>query len=244
MTILDALLALLPAQPVPVRNLVMGVHWTAVASLRCGMAASLRDDGNHGGQRVRDVGKLHTKTAQELAGWVKSDNPLEASLGMAALNSLLPETGHPASEVNAFQILQRRGQGKTVVMVGHFPPVDQLRQSGVRVLVLEQNPHGDDLPAAAAPQVLPLADILAITSTTLINHTLEGLLALRRPGSQVMLLGPSTPLTPLLFDYGVDLLSGTQVVDEPSALLTIQQGAAFPQVQGTRLVTLSRIAEG
>lgn len=241
--ILDVLLASLPSQPIPVRELIMGVHWTAVASLRCGMAASLRSDSAHGAQRMREVGRLHTKTAQELASWVLSDNPLEASLGMAALNSLLPEPNQSVFDINAFEILQRRGQGKTIVMVGHFPQVDQLRRSGARVFVLEQNPHGDDLPAEAAPQVVPLADILAITSTTLINHTLEGLLALRQPGSLVMLLGPSTPLTPLLFEFGIDLLSGTLVVDEASALLTIRQGAAFPQVLGTRLVTLSRLQD-
>ncbi|MEN4010513.1 MAG: DUF364 domain-containing protein [Chloroflexota bacterium] len=240
MKILDALLALLPAQPAPVHELIVGIHWTTVVSHRCGMAASLRGEGEYGSQRIRDVGRLHQKSAQELAGWVTSDNPLEASIGLAAINSLLPEVHAQFNGINAFDILKQRGQGKMIVIVGHFPHVDKLRQSGIRMLVLEKKPRGDDLPAEAAPQVVPLADILAITSTTLINHTLEDLLTLRRPGSVVMLIGPSTPLTPLLFDYGIDMLSGTRVVDEKAALLTIRQGAAFSQIGGTRLVTLSR----
>lgn len=242
MQLIKALLNTLPAEPVPLRKVIMGVNWTAVCSHNCGMAATLRNEGEHGSHRIRDVGSLHQKSAQELAGWLESDNPLEASLGLASLNSLLPPPAvELLTEINAFDLLQQMAAGKTIVMVGHFPQVDQLRQSGARVLVLEKQPHGSDLPAEAAPDVVPLADILAITATTLINHTLEDLLNWRNPKALVMLLGPSTPLTPLLFDFGIHLLSGTQIVDEQAALLTIQQGAAFPQVKGTRLVTMSRL---
>lgn len=242
MKLIEDLLHLAPTEPVLIRNVVVGVHWTAVCSRQCGLAATLRGDGEHGSHRIRDVGSLHLKTAQELAGWLESDNPLESSLGMAALNSLLPPPPeNMLVEINAFDYLQRIASGKTVVMIGHFPQVDKLRQSGARVLVLEKQPHGSDIPAEAAPDVVPLADILAITGMTLVNHTLEDLLNWRSPHALVMLLGPSTPLTPLLFDYGIHLISGTQIVDEQAALLTIQQGAAFPQVKGTRLVTLSRL---
>ena len=54
-----------------------------------------------------------------------------------------------------------------------------------------------------------------------------------------MLLGPSTPLIPLFFERGVDYLSGTLVVDEAAALIAIQQGAAYAQVQGTRATSWS-----
>ncbi|MEW6504061.1 MAG: DUF364 domain-containing protein [Chloroflexota bacterium] len=242
MKLIEELLKTLPAEMVPVRHVVVGVNWTAVSSRQCGMAATLRGEGEHGSNRIRDVGSLHLKTAQELAGWLKSKNPLEASLGMAALNSLLPPPPEEQlTEINAFDYLQTIAAGKTIVMVGHFPQVEKLRQSGARVLILEKQPREKDIPAEAAPDVVPLADILAITGMTLVNHTLEDLLNWRNPKALVMLLGPSTPLTPLLFDYGIHLISGTQIVDEQAALLTIQQGAAFPQVKGTRLVTMSRL---
>ncbi len=240
MSLINNLLAQLPAQPVEIRDLRVGVHWTVVCSQGCGLAASYTGDSAHGSQRVRDVGELHHKSAQELANWLHSDNPLEASLGLAALNSLLPVDESRAVEINAFDLLAERARGKTIVMVGRFPQVERLKSTARNVWVLEKRPGADDFPAEAAPDLVPQADILAITGTTLINHTLEGLLALRSPGSLVMLLGPSTPLCPLLFDYGVDLLSGALVVDEEAALRTIQQGAVFPQVKGVRLLTLSR----
>lgn len=240
MTLIDDLLAQLPPQPVRIRDVRVGVHWTMVCSLSGGLAASYTADNAHGSHRVRDVGELHLKSAQELATWLRSDNPLEASIGLAALNSLLTVEDSRAVEINAFDFLVERVKDKTVVMVGNFPQVSRLRSVAKAVWVLEKRPGPMDFPTEAAPELIPQADILAITGSTLINHTLDGVLALRHPRTMVMLLGPSTPLTPLLFNYGIDFLSGTQVIDETAALLTIQQGAAFPQVKGTRLLTISR----
>jgi hypothetical protein len=47
----------------------------------------------------------------------------------------------------------------------------------------------------------------------LINHTLLGLLKLCPQKSLKMLLGPTTPMTTLLFDYGIDMLGITQIDD-------------------------------
>jgi len=106
--------------------------------------------------------------------------------------------------------------------------------------VLELNPKEDDFPASAAPEIIPQADILAITATTLINHTFEEVLALRKPGAKVLLLGPSTPLSPLLFKHGIDVLSGTVVKEPDRVIALVRQGATFRQIRnhGVRLVTI------
>jgi uncharacterized protein (DUF4213/DUF364 family) len=72
---------------------------------------------------------------------------------------------------------------------------------------------------------------------TLINHTLDRLVELCRPDSLLMVLGPSTPFSQVLFDHGAALLSGAAVPDEAAAVRTISQGAIFPQVEGVRLWT-------
>ena len=96
------------------------------------------------------------------------------------------------------------------------------------------------MPSEAADQVIPRADIVALTGTTLINHTFEDLLALCRPEALVLVLGPSTPLSPILFNHGVHLLSGSVVENEEAVLRAVSQGANFRQVhrQGVRLVTM------
>jgi len=108
--------------------------------------------------------------------------------------------------------------------------------------VLELRPHGEDLPADAAPQVIPQADVLALTAMTLINGTFDGLLALRRPDAPVMVLGPSAPLSPVLFDSGVHMISGSLVEQIDAVLAAVSQGATFRQVHraGVRLITIAR----
>lgn len=53
-----------------------------------------------------------------------------------------------------------------------------------------------------------------------------------------MILGPSTPMLPVLFEHGISFLSGARVDDPDSAVQTIIQGASLPQVNGIRLVTM------
>ncbi|MCK4264233.1 MAG: hypothetical protein KAX27_04745, partial [Candidatus Aminicenantes bacterium] len=55
-----------------------------------------------------------------------------------------------------------------------------------------------------------------------------------------MMLGPSTPLSPVLFDYGFDALSGSIVVDRNQVLNCISQGANFRQVRGVKKMTMRR----
>jgi uncharacterized protein (DUF4213/DUF364 family) len=106
--------------------------------------------------------------------------------------------------------------------------------------VLEQQPRAEDLPAGAAAEVIPQADVLAITGTALINHTFDTLMALRHPQALVLVLGPSTPLSPILFNRGVHILSGSIVEDVEAVLRGVSQGANFRQLHqlGIRLVTM------
>jgi uncharacterized protein (DUF4213/DUF364 family) len=239
MNLLDDLLSHLGADAA-VRDVVVGVHWTAVCSRGCGLASTLTGSRPHGDERVREVGRLEQMPAAELAGWARSANLLEASIGIAAINSLISGDGRLGVEANAGKILAERGRDGDVALVGHFPFISDLRRAVRRLWVIEQQPSEGEHPAEAAAEFIPAADVVAITGTALINHSLEGLLALCRPRAYVMILGPSTPLSPVLFDHGISALSGAQVTDEGAALRTIRQGATFQQVEGVRLVVMSK----
>jgi len=239
MNLIDDLIANLP-DDAPVRSVLVGMHWVVVCSRFCGMASAMQNDLPHGTPSVREPGELHTKSAKELVQLIHSESTLEVGIGMAAINSLLEVDESQAVEINAGEVLAERGRGKNVALVGHFPFVSQLRESVGALWVLEQHPIGDDYPAEAAPDLLPRADVVAITGSALLNHTMEDLLKLCQPEATVMVLGPSTPLSPVLFDYGVDILSGTRVVDEAAVLRTVGQGASFRQVQGVRLLTFTK----
>jgi len=157
---------------------------------------------------------------------------------MAALNSIIDVSEKQLQPVNAAEVIEREARGKNLAVIGHFPFLERLKGVVRNLWVMEQNPYGDDLPEEAAQEYVPGADVVAITGTAFINHTIENLLPLCRQDALVMILGPSTPLHPMLFDRGISYLSGSRVVDPSAAQLTIQQGAGFPQVKGVQVVTM------
>jgi hypothetical protein len=240
-TVIEDLLAGLPKEPVPVRSVLVGAHWTSVCSTYCGLATTIIGGKPHDHTTiVRDAGCLHTKSAQELAEYARSDNSLEAGIGVAAINSLLEINEQDAVEMNASEVLMQRGAGKNVALVGHFPFIPRLRKTVGNLWVIEQHPSGEDFPAESAVDLIPQADVVALTASSLINHTLDNLLDLCNPDALVMILGPSTPLSPVLFDHGATIIAGSRVLDEVVVLNSIGQGATFQQVKGMRLLTFTR----
>lgn len=241
MKILEDLLAHLTPNEEPLRDIIVGAHWTAVLTRGCGLATTMADPPPHSGPSVYNAGRLTEKTPAELIQWVHSEALMEASIGMATINSLIEIDETRCSEINAFDVLAEHGRGKDIAVIGHFPFVPKLKELARNLWVIEQRPRPGDLEADQATDILPRCQVVGITSTTFINHTLESLLALCQ-GAFVMLLGPSTPLTPLLFDYGIAAISGSLVVDEAQVVRHVTQGATFQQLHhaGIRLLTMTR----
>ncbi len=244
MQILHDLLAELPeGQVLDVR---VGALWTAVVvevegQNRCGLASTLPGQQQHGvAPPIPDAGRLTQFGGRALAEWVLTCRPPQSSIGMAALNALLPKGPGLWSDANAEVVLAQIGAGKRVALVGHFPFIPRLRQQVGQLWVLELQPREGDLPAEAADRIIPQADVIALTGTTLLNGTFESLMKMRRPDAQVLVLGPSTPLSPVLFRHGVGWISGTVVEDIDAVLRGVSQGASFRQIHhmGVRLVTM------
>jgi uncharacterized protein (DUF4213/DUF364 family) len=235
-----------------VREVLIGLHWTAVVveangERRCGLASTLSPPHHiHGVVDVPEAGRLVDMDGPALLELAKSERPLLAGVGVATINALLRPDPEQLLDRNAEAVIAAQGAGKKVALIGHFPFVERLRTRVGELWVLEQNPQPGDLPAASASELLPQADIVAITGTTLVNHTLDKLLAYCAPQAAVILLGPSTPLSPLLFDRkqggGIDILCGSVVFDIDPVLQVIGQGGNFRQVRraGVRTVTMAR----
>ena len=223
-----------------IKDIRQGVFLTGVVSRHCGLASTLpRDALRQESIFVEDPGLLMDRPAQRLVQLVYSERILEAAIGMATLNSLLDIDENKVFSLNAADLILEKGSGKKVAIVGHFPFVNKVRDVAGSLWVLEKNPQKGDFPEIDAGAFLPQADVVAITGTSLTNHTFEDLLKLCNPKAYVILLGPSTPLTPVLFDYGVSAISGTRVVDTGRVLKAISQGANFRQLKGVRRLTMT-----
>jgi uncharacterized protein (DUF4213/DUF364 family) len=219
------------------------VYWTAVTSLRCGlastMATSLFPSEDH---QVENAGNLLPTTAKELAKLSLSTRTLERAIGMATINSMLSIDESLCVDLNAEVELRAQGKRKKIAIIGYFPFVKRLGAEAEELWTFELPGRGrpGDFSGNEIVTLLPQAEVVAITSTTLITHTLGGILDLIAPGAYKMMLGPTTPLSPVLFDCGFDALSGSIVVDRDRLFHCICQGANFRQVSGVRKVTMRR----
>jgi len=110
MKILDDVIDSLPHGETKVREIHVCAHWTAVLSRHCGLASTFKEE-VHPHKGVRDVGHLTEKSAFELVLYSRAENLLEASIGMATINSLIDIDESRCVEANAYEILVEKGRG-------------------------------------------------------------------------------------------------------------------------------------
>jgi len=231
------------AQKIPdhtISSITWGVCLSAVQSAQTGLASLVSHIAPKPGTVRPDdgPGKSAHQTALTLLD-PKSTMTDHASLAMAAINSLLPPPPKDA-ELPGQDMLLQLGKGKKMAIIGHFPFVDALRKVCQNCWVLERQPKEGDLIASEAPTILPQADIITITGTTLLNGTLAELLNLCREDATAILLGPTTPFAPSLFGFGIDILAGSEVVDPEAVLSGIRGGSCFKGLQGVKQTSWAR----
>jgi uncharacterized protein (DUF4213/DUF364 family) len=226
MSLLDDLIAGVDYPDAIVKDVRVGITWTAVVSERFGLAKTYGIPSAHS-VHVRDSGKLVGKRAVDLAQYAKSWNQLEASIGVAALNSMIQPKG--VIEENALDLFKNKAVGKRAVMVGRFPvAMDELIDTAEDFCIVELNPALVDveeqvLPVMAASSVLPAAEVVAITGSTLITQSLEYYLSLCRQAF-IIVLGPSTPMSDVLFRYGASVVAGTEIVSPDIVMSVLSEG--------------------
>jgi hypothetical protein len=240
MRILDDLMSILNFEAL-VKDIRQGVFHTGVLTRNCGLAATLpRDALRQEPPMVKEPGFLLDKRPLELAQLAYSQSILEAAIGMATINSLIEIDGGSCIELNAAELIVEKGKGKRIAIVGHFPFIPRVRETAKQLWVIEKNPREGDFIEADADNLIPRADVIGITGTAFTNHTIEHLLELCNPRAYVIVLGDTAPLSQVLFDYGVNAVSGTMVVDHTLALRCVSEGANFRQIKGTRRLTMTR----
>ena len=185
---------------------------------------------------VLSPGSLRSRPALDLLDELHSPHPLRRAVGIACLNALADAAwqrrSHPGVElragVDAFDAAAI-APGEHVVLVGAFVPfLRALKRMRQPYTVLELTPamlKPEELahfrPAAEANAVIPKGDVVLLTGSTLLNGTLEDLLALARRDARVAVVGPTVGLLPDAFlRRGVDILGGVRIT-RPEAFLDV-----------------------
>src|SRR6516162_7107254 len=207
-------------------------------------------------------GKLAGRRAGDLAREALSGHGIRRTVGIATVNALADccwrRRPHPVVElrhgVDAFDETDIR-HGDRVVVVGAFVPfLKELKRRGQGFLVLEKDAatlKADELPffrpAEQAAEILPNADVALITGSTLVNNTLEDLLALIRPEARVTVVGPTVGMLPDAFlARGADVLGCVRITDPDAFLELLAEGGSgyhFFGRSAQKLVLIRRPAE-
>lgn len=187
-------------------------------------------------------GKLRGRLARDVLKEAQSAGGIRRAIGIATLNALADmcwqqrprddvelRVGVDAYDSAAIQPDQH------VVVVGAFVPfLKSLKRAKQPFTVLELDAatlKPDELAhfrrADEADQVLPTADVVLITGTTLVNGTLEGLLAQCSPKTRIVVVGPTVGLLPDAFlRRGVDVLGGVRITAPDEFLEMLSEGGS------------------
>ncbi len=227
---------------------MVGINWTLVRSeLGTGAGMTVKG-GQAGGGFVDWVGQ----PLKKLAAGIKSWNMIEASLGQAALNAALNTPQNVAAltgrafdknadpeAANGFNRFLPDIKDNNVAVIGHFPHIDKLKPL-CQLSILERMPQEDDYPDPACEYILPQQDVVFITGTAFINKTMPRLLSLSQ-NARIIVLGPSVPISPVLFNYGVDTIGGTVIVDDELVWKVVKQGGEMKIFRsGGQMVSIQR----
>jgi len=187
-------------------------------------------------------GKLRGRRAPDLAREALSGYGIRRAVGIATVNALADccwqRRPHPDVElqpgVDAFDATDIRAGDKVVVVGAFVPFLKELKRRGHAFLVLEQDPatlRADELPffrpADQAAEILPDADVALITGSTLVNNTLEDLLAFTRPEARVTIVGPTVGMLPDAFlARGADVLGCVRITEPDEFLDLLAEGGS------------------
>lgn len=245
--IYDQLINSIP-EDLTVLDCMFGLYWTLVCS-ESGTGTAMTVSGGRSQQALIDPVGWPLK---KLAAYIKSWNMLEASLGLAAINAALNTPAQVSAltglafdaaaepeAANGFARFMPEIQGKNVAVIGHFPNLEDLKQV-CRLTILERAPQDDDYPDPACEYLLPEQDVVFISGTALINKTMPRLLELAQ-GSRIILIGPSVPISPVLFGCGAESIASTVILDQELVWRVVKLGGQMKAYRaGAQMVCIQR----
>jgi len=209
-----------------VKRVVLGLGWSFAEVEGYGLCWSPQDVP----RTFRWPGTLRGRAAADLASWILSSDPCEATVGACVVNAVVNEafggfaaqgkllTCDEAPHLAVFSHFRARVRGARVVVVGRYPGLERLWEPASYTCV-ERRPAPGTLSETEARPSLARADWVFITASSISNHSLPALLSCC-PRAEVVLMGPSLPWLPHWADFGIKHLAGV-VVSDPQALVDV-----------------------
>lgn len=216
-------------QHVTIEELIIGLTWTYCKSEGIGLCMSP-------GIPTRTLawsGTLVNTPICEILPWLESWDYYQATVAIAAVNSVINYTSclaaaaqplNPQKSANlaVFEHFLPLMRGQKVVVVGRYPGLSEYDKE-INLTVLERQPTSQDLPDTACEYVLPQADWVFLTATSLANKTFPRLVELSQ-NAKLVLMGPTLPWLEEFAEMGVNYLAGVAVTNPDALRQTIAEG--------------------
>lgn len=192
--------------------------------------------------QIHPPGKISGRKAIACLDDLEARSPLRRVLAIAVLSALCqsarklaPPTGYTFRRgVDALDAIDVPRNAHVVIVGAFVPVIKAMKARGQSFRILEKDPatlKADEMPffapAEQAPVEVPKADVLFVTGTTLINDTLEPILAAAKPGATIVVVGPTASVSPEpFFRRGVSLVGGVDVTDPDLLLDLLAEGGS------------------
>ena len=191
-------------------------------------------------QIIQGAGTIAGQTALELLSLTDSWDLIERIIGIATVNALsqIVFEAHPdkyaVEKRNLIEVLEVSPEDVVVLIGVIIPFIPFLRSKAKQLYILERGVRKEKeiLPDFACEEIVPRADVVVITGSSLANGTIDRLLELSEKAKTVAIVGPTVSCIPdPLFDRGVDFTGGLRIINPDKAMQIIAEGGGTPQMR-------------
>jgi uncharacterized protein (DUF4213/DUF364 family) len=194
--------------------------------------------------RMPQAGDSEGRSLSEILKYSLNNNVLESAMGVAALNAISQLIIESERE-KEYQIVKDRDgfdlleiqPGETVSLIGAFGPyIRRLKMMGNPFFIVEKNPQTlkpDEMkyfkPETDMASALEESDVVVITGTAIVNHTIDSILSSITNGKRIAIIGPTASMIPdAFFGRGVQVMAGVRMLN-PDRMIKIlkQAGSAY-----------------
>jgi len=221
------------AQKVHVDLLCLGLGYTAAVTSDggIGIAYTYFED-KKSCMLLNETVDYEGRPASELLEKIKSDATIERSMALALVNALNYQNALQSPEDENNKIMFEKfkiTKGTKVAMVGYFGPLIKRFEQREAVLDILDQSRGLGRMEDFYKKLKNWADVLFLTSTSILNNSTEEILANVHAKVKTIMLGPSTPMVAEAFDHlPVHMLAGTVPLDRENVIKAVRHGMGTP----------------
>lgn len=239
-----------PLEEVRVEDLVIGIFFTGVKLSTGHGGCAFTPIGEipeavccpASAARMPQAGVIEGRHISEIVNYSLDPNVLKSAIGVATLNALTQliieserdDYYQTIKGEDGFDLLKIEPY-ETVSLIGAFGPyIRRLKMMGNPFFIIEKKPQTlrpDEIkyfkPETEMRNAIEKSNVLIITGTAIVNHTIDPILSLITNGKRAAIIGPTASMIPdAFFKRGVNIMAGVRISDSDCMIRILKQGGS------------------